>query len=851
MLNKTDSGFRNREIVMNNYDVKCRIIEEELKTFWPQWHVIRRLGGGAFGDVFEIYRDNFGIREKSALKMIQISDEPATMALIQPVGEAVSPAQDGQTVIPEAFRNEIQIMEALRGAPNIVTIEDFYLKRDASSTMLFVRMELLTSFQQMMAERQRDQQPFTIPEILKIGRDICTALMFCEKKGIIHRDIKPANLFADGFGCFKVGDFGVSRRMDTVHVALTMTGIGTISYMAPEVYKGASYNNTVDIYALGLILYQLLNNCRVPFLPTEGSYTTKDIDSANYRRLHGEPLPSLTGTRIGKETVDASLDAMIRKACALRSEDRYQSAKAFYDDLAVWGTPLAKKLQEDIPQKQQQEEKPQTISQQNSSLSERQSQNKNPTPDQTAHLLFTGNAQDEYTDTSRDIHRNPQAEQTPGLNTPGIGDSHIPGVKDDDKADSKQQRSGRSRIINYAIVFALVSVLIWLGYSLIGGIKQTAHSSSSSSSIASTDEAAATASLAASDEEEHASAEKEMSTTGETEEFVEIPDPVLKKAIQDALGIGDREITKEDALLLEKLQYVSSDENPIKSFEGMSAFENLTVLDLGGNQINDISALSGLRNLTELDLPWNPISDISALSDLTNLTELNLSGNQISDISDLSDLTNLTELNLSDNQISDISDLSDLTNLMNLDLEYNQLNDISALAGLTNLIVLRLSHNEVIDISAMSGLTNLTELDLEVNSISDISTLSNLTNLTNLYLYNNPISDISALSDLTNLTELDLSMNFISDISTLSNLTNLTKLELYDNEISDISALSGLTNLTYLALRYNQVSDISALTGLTNLTYLDLDGNPVLENKSREEIMDVLSGAENLDMSDF
>ena len=229
-----------RDTVMNNYDVKCRIIGEELKTFWPQWHVVRRLGGGAFGDVFEIYRDNFGIREKSALKMIQISDGPATMALIQPVGGAVSRAQDRQTEVPEAFRNEIQIMEALRGAPNIVIIEDFHLKRDASSTMLFVRMELLTGFQQLMAERQIDQKPFTIPEVLKIGRDICTAFMFCEKKGIIHRDIKPANLFVDGFGCFKVGDFGVSRRMDTVHVALTMTGIGTISYMAPEVFKGQS-----------------------------------------------------------------------------------------------------------------------------------------------------------------------------------------------------------------------------------------------------------------------------------------------------------------------------------------------------------------------------------------------------------------------------------------------------------------------------------------------------------------------------------------------------------------------------------------------------------------------------------
>ena len=104
MQNNTDTGSGDRKIVMNSYGIKCRIIEEELKTFWPQWRVIRRLGGGAFGDVFEIYRDSFGIREKSALKMLQISDGAETVALITPEGGAVSHAQDqdGSAEIPEA-----------------------------------------------------------------------------------------------------------------------------------------------------------------------------------------------------------------------------------------------------------------------------------------------------------------------------------------------------------------------------------------------------------------------------------------------------------------------------------------------------------------------------------------------------------------------------------------------------------------------------------------------------------------------------------------------------------------------------------------------------------------------------
>lgn len=347
---------------MSVYDIKCRIIEEELKTFWPQWHVVKRLGGGSFGDVFQIYRDKYGIRVESALKVIQISDETETSFLI-PVSQGGLEGDKQKTsdtagvfnkkpheehfqsgkkavygdpeTIPEDLRNEIKIMEALRGAPNIVVIEDFHCKKEGATNSLFVRMELLSSFQEILHNRLKNHEMFSQQEVLKIGRDVCTALMYCEKKGIIHRDLKPANLFVDEFGNFKVGDFGVSKRLDTVHLAHTMTGVGTISYMAPEIYRGQSYNNTVDIYALGLILYQLLNGCRIPFLQASGSYNACDIDSANYRRLHGDPVPSLAGmpTGFGDETVDPALDAILRKAFAPQIGDRFQTAGEFYQAL--------------------------------------------------------------------------------------------------------------------------------------------------------------------------------------------------------------------------------------------------------------------------------------------------------------------------------------------------------------------------------------------------------------------------------------------------------------------------------------------------------------------------------------
>ena len=336
---------------MSGFDIKCKIMEEQLRSFWPEWHVAERIGRGAFGNVFRIYRDNYGIHEESALKVIEISgametytrqsltldkkELPETAGIF---GDSSEMTDSQSSCVSPGLISEIQILEVLRGAPNIVAIEDFYYKEDVSS-FIFLRMELLTCFQDELIYRQHKRPLFSITEVIKIGKDICTALMYCEEHGIIHRDIKPANIFIDGYGNYKVGDFGVSKCMDTVHMVQTMTGVGTISYMAPEIFAGRSYNNTVDIYALGLILYQILNNGRIPFLPIEGPYTAQEIDSANYKRLHNMLIPSLTGIQAEDETIDAYLDSIIRKACAFNPDDRYHTAKEFYDALNSCGKP--------------------------------------------------------------------------------------------------------------------------------------------------------------------------------------------------------------------------------------------------------------------------------------------------------------------------------------------------------------------------------------------------------------------------------------------------------------------------------------------------------------------------------
>lgn len=689
---------------MSSYDIKCKNIEEELRSVWPEWHVANHLGSGAFGDVFKIYKDNLGIRAESALKVIQVSDEMSSVVLLMN-RQAVS-----QSNPPNALRNEIQIMESLRGAPNIVAMEDFFLKKEESSSTLFVRMELLTSLLEVLKGQYRHQILSSIREIRKLGMDICRALIYCEKKGIVHRDIKPANLFIDKFGDYKVGDFGASKRMDAVYAAQTMTSIGTISYMAPEIFQGHAYNNTVDIYALGLVLYQLLNSGRMPFLPTEGSYTSQDIDRANYKRMQGTPISSLVGKTVGGEVIDSRLDAVVRKACAVDPLDRYQTAREFYDALAI--SEKIERPNVDSGKKQHNSLKP-----------------------------------------GRVVHN-----------------------------QQKERPSGGIKLL-MVIVPLLIIVASSIAVMTIRG-DSAGPSTSASTSVAAQTENEDDGVLEKSDAVDETSSDAKVKDTADTandseadsgssvsisgvieknenDNIIIISDPVLKKEIQNELGIGNREITEDDTKNLKKL--ICHD--TVNDLTGLSVFSELETFSanyLGGG-ISDLSPLSGLTKLTKLDLSGNQISDVSPISGLTHLTRLELEMNQISDISPLAGLTKLTHLNLNQNQISDMSSIYGLTMLTELNIGSNQIKDISPLAGLTHLITLSLNDNEISDINLLSGMIHLKELDISYNNITDVSPLANLTDLTKLHLQGNQMNDLSSLSGLTKLVDTDFVINNTED----------------------------------------------------------------------------------------
>lgn len=289
------------------------------------WEIIRPIGAGSYGKVFEVHKTSYDVETVSALKVISIPDSQAD------VRSAMSDGMDERSVTTyfkgfvDQFLHEIAIMSTLKSHPNIVGYEDHHLIEYPNEIHwdILIRMELLTpldQYQQDVARRAGLAQGGTMPveEVVRLGRELCSALAFCQRKNIIHRDIKPENIFVSETGQFKLGDFGTAKT-----AAARSTGgsrKGTERYMAPELYMNEPYGPTVDLYSLGLVMYRLLNGGRLPFLlPAPKPLSFSDYENAQIRRTKGEPVPP-------PAQADEQLAAIILKACAFHSVDRYRSA---------------------------------------------------------------------------------------------------------------------------------------------------------------------------------------------------------------------------------------------------------------------------------------------------------------------------------------------------------------------------------------------------------------------------------------------------------------------------------------------------------------------------------------------
>ena len=288
---------------------------------WPGWTVVKYLGEGGYGRVYEIERELSGIKEQAALKVVSRPVDDAEIEACYENGYDQASMKASYQEELQRYVKEYQLMKELQGQTNIVSCDDFAVvpRKDGIGGQIFIRMELLTPLKKATMQSMLSES-----EVIRLGKDICKALMLCEARHIIHRDIKPENILVSKFGDYKLGDFGVARVQDHTTNA---TKMGTHGYAAPEVEHGHKYGKEADIYSLGITLYWLLNNRRMPFLNADESVKAMKEQEALRRRYEGEKLPA-------PKNGSAKLKQVVLKACAYRPEDRYRNAQELYDALS-------------------------------------------------------------------------------------------------------------------------------------------------------------------------------------------------------------------------------------------------------------------------------------------------------------------------------------------------------------------------------------------------------------------------------------------------------------------------------------------------------------------------------------
>ncbi|MEW6736780.1 MAG: protein kinase [Acidobacteriota bacterium] len=268
-----------------------------------------KLGQGGVGAVFRA--KHLGIGDTVALKVI-------------------SPEHTQNSDTLKRFRREAQAARRL-AHPNAVAVHDFNMTEDG---LLFMVMEYVDGI--TLEQYLKEHAPLTPKRALEILRPVAAALDVAHSLGIVHRDLKPANLMLSkdtaGKELIKVLDFGTARL--TVQdddpkisggVSITHHGqlFGTPVYMSPEQASDGPITATTDIYALGVILYQMLTGS-VPFFGKQTFHIIMD---------HINTAPELPSTRHSE--LSSEFDPVVMKALEKLPENRFQTANALVDELAL------------------------------------------------------------------------------------------------------------------------------------------------------------------------------------------------------------------------------------------------------------------------------------------------------------------------------------------------------------------------------------------------------------------------------------------------------------------------------------------------------------------------------------
>jgi predicted Ser/Thr protein kinase len=255
-----------------------------------KYRVDRQLGEGGMGTVYLAHDE--GIDRHVAIKLLRADNDD----------------------MRRRFRAEAKAVGKLKH-PNIVTVYD-YSDFEGSPCIVMEYVEGDT-----VATLIRRSDSLSIPQRLYIVEQVCRGLAYAHRAGIVHRDIKPSNLMVDREGAIKIVDFGIAR---TTERGLTRTGglVGTPSYMSPEQIRGEPVDRRCDIFAIGIVLYELLTG-QLAF-PGDSDYSVVN------RIVSGEPEPFHHSNARLTDHIKPVLD----KALAKDPDNRFQDADQLADRLA-------------------------------------------------------------------------------------------------------------------------------------------------------------------------------------------------------------------------------------------------------------------------------------------------------------------------------------------------------------------------------------------------------------------------------------------------------------------------------------------------------------------------------------
>ena len=275
-----------------------------------KYEIVRVLGAGGMGKVYEARHKEIGRRVAVKFLLPEFAAHPE---------------------VTRRFKNEARAAGKL-DHENIAAVHDIGQAIDGSSYLV---MDYLDGHdcENLLAR----EGPLPVPRVIGLILQVCRGLQAAHAAGIVHRDLKPANLYivkrADRTDWIKILDFGIAKLRSSEETADTATGLamGTAHYMSPEQARGdKSVDQRTDVYALGVILYELLSGKK----PHTGDSYLEIIFSI----LHTEPAP-LESLRKG---LPAALVSVVRKAMCMDLDRRYPTVADLAEALVPFaGAPIA------------------------------------------------------------------------------------------------------------------------------------------------------------------------------------------------------------------------------------------------------------------------------------------------------------------------------------------------------------------------------------------------------------------------------------------------------------------------------------------------------------------------------